>query len=416
MLTLTVIWLVVLGLILLVWSSRHIELTRGPRSVLTLVPRPPEADRGGESAVAWPAVSMLIAAKDEQRVIEQAVRTAIAQDYSAVTGAEFELLIINDRSSDATESIVQRLMGELNADASNPRLRLLTIRELRPGWFGKNNAMDEGVRAARHDYLVFSDADCRFTDPSCVRVAVGTALREKADLLSVLPELERRSFWEAVVQPAAGAVMIFWFHPGKVNNPSLPNAYANGAFMSMSRATYERLGGHSSVKTEVNEDVVLARRAKQMGLRLFVCPQAGLYVCHMYTGFRQIWRGWSRIFYGCFEKMRHLRVSLIFLLTFSLFPWFSFLAGLIWYLNAGWQTRVDAGWVMGLSLAIMLMQQTVIARFYALSRVSPWWAPTYILGACICTGMMVNAMVRKAGWTSTTWRGTVYRKDQVVGS
>lgn len=409
MLILSILWCILLVLICLVWLSRHGEINRSKQEVNVLLP-----DETGVAEVpgrGYPALSVLIAAKDEERVIEACIRSLLGQDYAEKTGKPYEIIIINDRSGDRTREIVEKLI----ADPATPqgRLRLLNITELKPGWFGKNNAMDEGRKLATGDWLVFSDADCRFLHPSALRVCVGFALQEKVDFLSVLPELERGSFWEQVVQPVAGAVMVYWFHPRKVNDPNKPNAYANGAFMAMPQTVYDRLGGHDLVKTEVNEDVHLARIAKEKGLKLFVTQQHGLYICRMYTGFRQIWRGWSRIFFGCFGTMRRLRISLIFLLTFSIFPWVSLLlSGCLAAAGVGSGTWLPAAW--WLSVLTVLLQQSVIVRFYKLSRMSPIWAPTYILGSLLCAGMTINAMFRLAGVGHTHWRGTAYRGNKVV--
>jgi hypothetical protein len=208
--------------------------------------------------------------------------------------------------------------------------------------------------------LCFSDADCAYDSPLLLRAAVSFARREGIEFLSVLPRLEANSLWEKVIQPVAGAIMVFWFPPQKVNDPRCREAYANGAFMLMTRRAYEAIGGHEYAKATLNEDMHMARQAKRVGVRLQVLQSAGLYRVRMYTGLKQIWRGWTRIFYGCFGTLPRL-----------------------------------------------VSQQSILMRFYALTGNAPGWALTYPVGATVCLGMTLNAMTRLTGKT-TNWRGTAY--------
>lgn len=395
-----VIWSVLLGGVALIWASRHLEISRAKREQIPLTsrsyPGPPSNP---------PMVSVLIAAKDEEANIARAAETLLAQDYP-----NFELIIINDRSTDRTPEILNDLKARYP-----DRLRVIHIKELAEGWFGKNNAMREGVAAARGEWLCFSDADCRQISDRTLSMAVRHAVDWNIDFLSVLPVLETHSLWERIIQPVCGAVMILWFHPRKVNSPNNPAAYANGAFMLMSRSCYEAIGGHDAVRAQVNEDMHMARLAKEKGQRLVVVQGDDLYTVRMYTGLSQIWRGWSRIFYGCFGTFRRLRVTLMVLTISNLFPYLSFVLGAGMLIARGW-AEAGPGWqaVAVLSGLVILLQQTVIARFYRLSHANPWLAPTFIVGAMICMGMLINAMLKLGGRSAVTWRGTTYRGETVV--
>ena len=99
--------------------------------------------------------------------------------------------------------------------------------------------------------------------------------------------------------------------------------------MLMRRDCYQRIGTHDRVKTEVNEDMHMARFAKQAGLTLRVTQNEDLYVVRMYASFAETWRGWARIFYGCFGSFKRLLLSLILLLVASISPWASLVIGII---------------------------------------------------------------------------------------
>jgi glycosyltransferase involved in cell wall biosynthesis len=338
---------------------------------------------------------MIVAAKDEEANIGRCVEGLRTQDY-----LDLELIFVNDRSTDGTGGILDE------AARQDQRVCALHVRRLRDGWFGKNNAMREGVERAGGRWLCFSDADCAYDSSKLLSAAMRYALTEKIDFLSVLPKLEAHTFWERVVQPVAGAVMVFWFPPQKVNSPASPRAYANGAFMLMSRDTYDAIGGHEPVRTQVNEDMHMARLAKQAGRRLRVVRSQGLYRVRMYTGFREIWRGWSRIFYGCFGTLPRLLISVAFLSLFSLSPYLTLLAAPL--TGAAWPAFSLA------ALAAIVSQQSVLWRFWALSEIRPAWALTYPIGAAICLGMTFSAITRLGGVRATTWRGTTYRGNELA--
>ncbi len=395
-----IVWCAILALVALIWASRHFEISRARREHIplsaTAYPGPPRQP---------PLVSVLIAAKDEEANIEPAVRTMLEQDYP-----NFEMIVINDRSTDRTPQILE----QIKAEQPNGRLQVIHIRELRDGWFGKNNAMREGIEQARGEWLCFGDADCRQVSTRTLSMAVRHAIEWNIDFLSVLPRLETQSIWERIIQPVCGAVMVFWFHPRRVNDPRHEAAYANGAFMLMKRTCYDAIGGHDAVRTQVNEDMHMARLAKERGQRLVVVQGEGLYTVRMYSRLREIWRGWSRIFYGCFGTFRRLRLTMFMLLLTSIIPYGSLLASLIVVLLKGSAASPGWFWVLGLSAAAVLLQQTVIARFYRLSRANPWFAPTWIVGVVFCIGMLINAMLKLKGRTTTTWRGTIYRGETVA--
>lgn len=392
-----IFWCVLLGGVSVVWLLRHRELTRAQREAQALTansyPTPiPQA----------PPLSVVIAAKDEADNIESCVRSMLNQDHP-----NFELIVVDDRSSDGTGPILDRLAGE-----SDGKLQVVHVSELREGWFGKCNAMREGVARARGQWLCFSDADCTHHSAATLSVSMQEARQHQADFLSVLPQLETHGPWERIIQPVCGGVMMLWFSPRRVNDPDSPSAYANGAFMLMSRKTYEAFGGHEAVKAVMNEDMHMARLCKRHRLRLRVVRSEGLYSVRMYRSLRQIWKGWSRIFYGCFGTWRQLSMTLLVLLIMGLLPWVSAAAA---WITLGIAAPPDAAWwwaVAGLSTAAVIIQETAVLRYYRLTGAEPVLAATYPLAAVLVVGILLNAMVKLAGG-ATDWRGTVYRHRAV---
>ncbi len=392
-----IVWLTACALVGLMWTLRHGEISRAARDNRRLTARshPGYADDA-------PRLSVLVAAKDEQANIETCVRTLCEQDYP-----NYEVIAVNDRSTDETGPILDRLRGEYP-----DRLRVIHVEHLPAGWFGKNNAMRCGVEIAAGDWFCFVDADCRQTSPASLAVAMREAQAQRADFLSVLPVLETRSFWERVIQPVCAAILVIWFNPRRVNDPQSPAAYANGAFMLMSRDLYNAIGGHEAVRTELNEDMHMARLTKAAGRRLFVVENDGLYLTRMYASFGEAWRGWSRIFYGCFKTYRRLAATLGLVLVASVFPFVSLLAAVLGLVLADEATRSAWTWALIVTGVVFIMLESVIYRLLKIMRAAPWAWITYPIGAILGTGMVLAAMRKVGGASTTTWRGTTYRGDQ----
>ncbi|MEW6249169.1 MAG: glycosyltransferase family A protein [Planctomycetota bacterium] len=383
------VWFWMLLLIAFVWLRRHFDLNRARRDPVL---RPEGAD-GSEPL---PPVTVLVAAKDEESNIEQCLAGLRGQDYP-----NLQIVAVDDRSGDATRAIICRVA------TADPRVTPVAVDELPTGWWGKSHALHVGMRCATGEWLCFVDADCRFHSPRLIAAAMRLAARLGVEFLSVLPQLDAHGVWEKIVQPPAGGIMVFWFPPQKVNDPRKPQAYANGAFMLMRRSAYERLGGHAAVRAETSEDMQFARRAKRLGVRLHVVRGGGLYSVRMYAGLREIWKGWTRIFYGSFAGWPRLSASAAFLLVFSLLPVLSLLLS-PFLGSSGWR-------IASAALITLLAQQTVLWRFYRLCAMRPAWALTYPLGAALCLGIIANAMRRLVG-VPVEWRGTRYARGTRAGA
>ena len=348
-------------------------------------------------------VSVVVAAKDEEKDIEACVTGLLDQDYP-----DYELIVVDDRSRDRTPEILHRLREQ-----SAGRLRVVSVTALRDGWFGKNNAMREGVAASRGEWLLFTDADCRYTSRKTISVAMHEALAEDADFLSIIPVLDMPTAWERIIQPVCTLALMIWFLPHRVNRSRRKTAYANGAFMLMRRTCYEAIGGHERFRTELNEDVQMARAAKRTGLRLRVVENDDLYRTRMYDTPREAWRGWSRIFFGCLGSAPSLFLAAFLLVAFCIVPWASLIVAAVGTTFADTGSAVPWGLATGVWLSVVVLMHLVTWQVYAMLKVRPVWSLGYVLGAIATSAMLVNAMFKTTGVTRTTWRGTTYRGDRL---
>lgn len=227
-------------------------------------------------------VSVLLPVRDEAHRVEPCLRALLAQH-----GAELELLVLDDGSTDSTADLVRSVI------AGDPRARLLTGRPLPPGWLGKPHACQQLAAAATGDVLVFVDADVVLA-PTAVAATVALLEQTGLDLLSPYPRQEAPGL-TALVQP-----LLQWswlsFLPLRLaersRRPSL--SAANGQLLAVRRAAYERAGGHAAVHAAVVEDVELLRAVKRTGGTGGVCDGTRLASTRMYGSWSELVDGYGK--------------------------------------------------------------------------------------------------------------------------
>jgi glycosyltransferase involved in cell wall biosynthesis len=393
------IWYILAGVIGAIWLFRHWAISYALRRRRVL--HSGDYDPLGSDA---PKISVLVAAKDEEANIEACIRSLLDQDYP-----DYEIIAINDRSTDATLPILRGLEKEAGG-----RLTVIDVDHLPEGWFGKNNAMHQGMSSATGEYFCFVDADCRQTSRRSLSTAMAHALHYNTDFLSIFPRLEAPTVWERVLQPVCAGLLFTWFPANKVNKRHRKTAYANGQFMLLRRSCYETIGGHERVRTQVNEDMHFARLVKMHGLRLRVVENEDLYVARMYRAPRELWRGWSRIFYGSIGSVWKLLLSMASILLLTLLPWVSLIVAV--FAAACSPTGQAGEWVkaIGAWAIVVALMQLAAVRLYRIFRVGAVWSLGYPLAALTTLGILFSALLKVLGLTATTWRGTTYMGDQVV--
>jgi chlorobactene glucosyltransferase len=239
--------LIVYAALAAIWPIRLVVVLVVERFIDYLTPKSPRF------AADPPLVSAIIPAKDEEGTLADCLRTVCAQSYPRL-----EILVVDDRSTDATPEIARRF-----AEA-DPRVRVITIKELPGGWTGKTHGLQAAATQARGQWFWFIDSDTRH-EPYSLSIVMEYARTEGASMASVLPEMRCETFWERVVQPLAGVVLMQSFPLPFVNNDRMKLAFANGQYILITREAYEAVGGHTAVRDKFVEDIYLASRVKESG-------------------------------------------------------------------------------------------------------------------------------------------------------
>ena len=383
------------------WGFYRAGLVAGHRKML-LMKKPPHPIKGEP-----PSVTLLIPAKDEGERIRACIQSALHQDYP-----NFNVIAIDDRSTDNTGAVMDQIA------ATDPRLHVLHITEPPgAGWTGKNNALFQGARQAKGDWLLFVDSDV-VLEPEALGVAMSVVLRKEFDMLSLLPRLENHGFWEGLLIPLCGGAASTMYMIALSNKGDLPKqAFANGQFMLMSRKAYDTIGTHEIVRDRYCEDVAIARLMKSHGLRPRVAWGNDFCSVRMYDSLGGIIRGWSRIYYAArVGSPWRVLVALLFVLIcgFSVYPalawgiwrtlhpvatwpgiighWSHLLLGPLWLLNAVFH---------------LVFMTAAVARIYRWTGNSGKYASLLPLSGAILSFIFLRAL-KLCVTKKVEWRGTAY--------
>lgn len=241
----------------------------------------PRLDRHADAGRRGPApkVSLLIPARDEEANL-----SALMPMLARLNWPELEILILDDESGDATARV-----------AAQGRARVIAGRPLPAGWLGKNWACHQLAKEARGEILIFCDADVR-PEPDAIAATVGCLRAYRADAVTALPRQLLGTWSERAVLPVLLLMPLLGFLPlSQVPRLRAPAVSVGcGQWFAFARAAYDALGGHAAVRREVVEDLALGRLVKAEGFTLVAAFSPGLVSTRMYTGFRSLWRGFSK--------------------------------------------------------------------------------------------------------------------------
>jgi chlorobactene glucosyltransferase len=378
----------VLGLYLtwLVHSRSHMEYVVDPQAE---IPESPSSRQ-------FPLISVIIPARNEQRNIQTCLERILEQDYP-----NYEIIVVDDRSSDGTGRILADLVG------SDSRLQVIHGTELSSGWAGKPHALVQGVAYAQGDWLCFMDADT-FANPSLLCSAYIMATRLRADLFSILTAQVLGSFWERTILPLVFLGLSFGFPVERVNDPSKPDAIANGQFILIKREVYEAIGGHNAVRDHIDEDKAIAVLAKQAGFHLVLADGRQVARTHMYTSLSEMWEGWTKnIYLGLLDKLWLLSFGALLGLAVSILLPIWLIGGLSWLISG-----VGAVALIVTCEAVILWGFLLVKRWQASLAfgIPGWYAFTFPLGAFIFTAMMLASAINVISGRGVIWKGRRYQK------
>ena len=330
-----------------------------------------------------PGLTVVVAAANEAHTLGPALESLLQLDYP-----ELQVVAVNDRSTDTTALVLDRL-----AERYRERLTVMTIEHLPAGWLGKTHALQRGAEKARHELILFTDADVHFAPDSLRRAA--TAMREhELDHLVISPHMDARGLIEQVFISYFNVMFQVRFEPDKAQDPKSKAYIGVGAFNLVRRSAYEAVGGHRCVALDVTDDVSLGRALKWSGFRQAVFNGMGLVRVRWVIGLRGIIHGLEKNAYAGvdFDLGLALFASVV-LLAIGIGPaLLSFTPGGVLAWLGMCATGTLSGPMMGLSR---------------------WCGPLFPLAGPLFIYVMARSTWLTEKQRGIYWRGTFYPLDEL---
>jgi chlorobactene glucosyltransferase len=345
-----------------------------------------------------PLVSVIVPARNEEANISACVESLIRQDYP-----NFEIIVIDDNSEDATADIVQGIKHR-----EGERIRLIKGAPLPAGWAGKPHACFQAAQQAHGKWLLFTDADTTHT-PQMLRETLALAQEKHVALLSGFPRQHTKHLSQKIAIPMIyflimSLIPLWLLHSSRKSLPSL----AIGQFLLFSADAYWKIGGHEAVKSRVTEDVYLGIAISKAGGRHLAVDLSDLVNCHMYTSIGDAWKGLSRALYGV-SSVSYLGLSLLLVLGCA-----TLLVPFYWLIKLLLTTGTLPQWGPLVILQITLL---FIMRRWVDAHFKEGWLATllYPLGIIFLIAIVINGMGRRLAGASVSWKKRSYDETTPAG-
>jgi len=329
-------------------------------------------------------VSIVVAARDEAHTIEAGLASLLAQDHP-----DFEVIVVDDRSTDGTGEVVHRLA------LSDPRVRCVRVDVLPPGWLGKNHALARGAELASGRYLLFTDADVVF-EPSAVQRAVAYAVTKHLEHLTASPGIEARS-WPLAMLVGTFTVLLGRFtKPWRASDPLSPAYIGIGALNLVRRDSYLAAGGHEAIRLRVDDDLRLGERQKRRGSKQEFVFGRGALTVEWYPSLGAMVRGLEKNAFAGLD----FRLSLVVLATVALLVLFVAPFALVWCTD-----QPIARALFAASIVTVVLGQARASRD---AGVAVWTALLAPLGVLVFLFTLWRSTLITLRQGGVRWRGTLY--------
>lgn len=330
-----------------------------------------------------PNVSIIIPACNEAETIKPALTSILALDDDCL-----EIIVINDRSTDQTGAILEKMGHQY------PQLKILTLSTLPKGWLGKNNAMFRGADIATGDYLLFTDADIHI-EKTAIQRALHHMKQRQLDHVTLFFGLKIKSQLLNMMILESVYALFAILKPWKVTSSSTKQYIGIGAFNLIKKTAYEKIGGHQPISLQPLDDLMLGKLVKVSGLKQGCLFSDGLVSVEWYPTLKALIQGFTKNSFAFFDYSL-VKVILTLMITFilSIFP--------------VWALFFTTGATFWLNIFVLLIR---FANFFFLTRLSEipgsglFWL---FLTPYIIVFTHVRATILTLWHQGIFWRNTFY--------
>lgn len=340
------------------------------------------------SAAGLPKISIIIPACNEEKDMEKALQSVLAIDYDPL-----EIIVINDRSTDATGAVLDRMANRY------PRLKVVHSKELPPKWLGKNHALDQGARLASGDYLLFTDADI-FFEKTVLRRAINHMQAMKLDHLALIfgvPEI-RGLLGMLMLETMVGLFVLL--KPWKAKEASKRYFFGVGAFNLVRASTYWECGGHQKIAMCPVDDIMFGKLIKKNGFRQDCLYGQDFVLVAWYRTVEEMIAGLMKNAFASFDfSVLRVIVASVAVILFGIWPMLSL------FVVSGSAFMVNSFLVISRLLFGCLLAHTVKMKL-----IHTLWA---VITPYFTLFMIWKAVIFTLYHGNITWRGTRYSLQEL---
>jgi hypothetical protein len=328
-------------------------------------------------------VSIIVAARNEQRNIRTALQSLLDLKYP-----NYELVVVDDRSEDATGTILDAMA------VANPRLNVIHIDSLPAGWLGKNHALWVGSKQASGDYLLFTDADI-IMESTIVTRAVTYMERNHLDHLAATPSMLMPTTLLGMFGVSFMVIFALFTRPWKAKDPKSRYHIGIGAFNMVRTETYRYVGGHETIRLRPDDDIKLGKIVKNSGFRQGVAYAPEFLAVEWYASIAEVIKGLEKnTFSGADYSILVVVSGAASQLICSVWPFAALFltSGVTWSLN----------------LAIIVLSLILYSDSARFHHSKTWYAIGYPLATTLFAVIMMRTMILNLVQGGIYWRGTFY--------
>jgi glycosyltransferase involved in cell wall biosynthesis len=338
-----------------------------------------------DTPVDWPRVSVLVPARDEEDTLFAAVQSLLQVDYP-----DLEIILINDRSTDRTAEVAERL-AQLDS-----RVRRIDIDQLPAGWLGKVHALQQGIRASSGEWLLFTDADIHFA-PQAIKKAIAYCFQYRKGFLALFPELVNIRGLVGMAQAAFGVMLLSLLDSTRIADPQSRAAMGIGAFNLVKKEYIEPEAGLEWLRMELADDAGLGLMMKQRGANPDILSGRGLVSIDWYPDLAAMLNGvLQRCIMGSNYRPLLFAITCIFMLACLVAPTF---------LAVALSSSTPLAWLCLGAYFIPAIALQAGAGNYGISGSSLWGIS---LGYAIILYGMLRSLVSCIRHGGVYWRGNIY--------
>jgi chlorobactene glucosyltransferase len=346
-----------------------------------------------------PKVSIILPARNEEEFIEKCINSLLEQDYK-----NYEIIAIDDMSDDNTGNIIKKISKE------NSKVVYVLADPKPEKWTGKNWACFEGFKKSSGELLLFTDADT-FHTKKTISLAVDHLMSEELDALTVIPKMLCLDWWTKITLPVLSTFLHTRFSALRVNDPSKKTGYFFGSFFIIKRKTYESVGTHEGVKSDIVEDGALGKKVKEQGFKLKMVRGEHLVEAVWARDWATLWHALKRLMIPLYIQSNKIAVGIFFAILFLLFMPFPILAYSAIFANISESFGILCG-ISLISVGLFYLGSIIDAKKgLSLGFRHALFAP---IGSTVIIAGFLTGILHARRSNSITWRGRTYSLSETA--